>query len=109
MLVYPSVCVTSPHFFSPPWNDALFEIARARYLEATIFGLLNSLYFRCLKGKEEFQRMLPVDRTPPHVPVPDTITVPIPVGWTWDGRYKPPPPTGPMRPRTREPLPDQLY
>ncbi|GBM78224.1 hypothetical protein AVEN_133005-1 [Araneus ventricosus] len=26
------------------------------------------------------------DRTPPHAPVPTTITVTVPVGLTWDGR-----------------------
>ncbi|GBO38781.1 hypothetical protein AVEN_85391-1 [Araneus ventricosus] len=24
------------------------------------------------------------DRTPPYVPVPDTITASVPVGWIWD-------------------------
>ncbi|GBL73274.1 hypothetical protein AVEN_159318-1 [Araneus ventricosus] len=27
-----------------------------------------------------------IDRTPPHVPVPDTTTAPVPFEWTWDGR-----------------------
>ncbi|GBN90290.1 hypothetical protein AVEN_182686-1 [Araneus ventricosus] len=54
-------CVSLPHFFSPPGNDALFEIARVRYLEVTIFALFNSRFFRCLKEKEELQGMLPVD------------------------------------------------
>ncbi|GBL97897.1 hypothetical protein AVEN_127007-1 [Araneus ventricosus] len=43
------------------WNDTLFEIALARYLEVTIFALFNSLFFRCLKEKEELQGILPVD------------------------------------------------
>ncbi|GBM74260.1 hypothetical protein AVEN_210019-1 [Araneus ventricosus] len=38
-------CVSLPHFFSPPGNDALFEIARARYLEVTIFALFNFRFF----------------------------------------------------------------
>ncbi|GBO46293.1 hypothetical protein AVEN_31475-1 [Araneus ventricosus] len=28
------------------------------------------------------------DRTPPHVPVPATITVTTPVGWTWDNQIQ---------------------
>ncbi|GBL95162.1 hypothetical protein AVEN_253502-1 [Araneus ventricosus] len=27
---------------------------------------------------------LPLYGTPPHVPVPDAITAPVPVEWTWD-------------------------
>ncbi|GBM79769.1 hypothetical protein AVEN_229696-1 [Araneus ventricosus] len=29
-----------------------------------------------------------VDRTPPHVPVPDAITTTVPVEWTWDERCR---------------------
>ncbi|GBL88402.1 hypothetical protein AVEN_15736-1 [Araneus ventricosus] len=40
------------YFFSPPGNNTLFEIAHARHLEDTIFALFNSRFFRCLKEKE---------------------------------------------------------